>query len=228
MNHQHMITPFASSDAMITQHVTMYGPIGQTAAEAVLRYAPLFPELHPLDFLVLFAPIELGPYNRHAGYTVTHRSTKAPRYIVGNRHMCRFDDDGFIVPACDQQDLIDFLVHEITHQRQEIILRRYHIRQPRAKHNDRGWYGAIAEAAPAYLGVTFPPERWPLQNAERSLAAGRLTETEAYHWPNSFRELIAQRDTRLERGTEVDREELIHALSHRAVRRPVDHHPPQR
>jgi hypothetical protein len=215
MNHQHMITPFASADAMIAQHVTMYGSIGQIAAEAVLRWASLWPGLNPLDFLIVLAPDELGPYNKHLGYTVVHRSPKAPRYIVGNRHMCRFDNDGFIVPACDQQFLIDFIVHEMAHHRQRDILLRNSIGQNRGSHRDRGWYKAVEEAAPAYLGVEFPPERWPRQKARD----GRLTEVELTRWPHTFRELIAQHDPRLERGNQVDREEIVHALSHRAAGR---------
>jgi hypothetical protein len=215
MKQQPSITPFLSADAMTDHHIIMYGDIGKTAAEAVLRYASLWPELNPLDFLVVFAPVELGPYNKHRGYTVTHRSAKAPRYIVANRHVAEFNDDGFIVPACDPQDLIDFIVHEATHQRQQIILNRYGIRPNRGTHRDRAWYAAIAEAAPAYLGVTFPPERWPIQGNKRALEEGRLTEPEATLWPHTFRDLIAKGDERLERGTEVNREEIVHALSHR-------------
>lgn len=216
MNHQRMITPFASADEMVSHHVTMYGSIGQIAAEAVLRYASLFPGLNPLDFRILLAPVELRPYNKHIGYTVSRRrQAHAPRYILGNRHVCRWQDDGSIGLACDHQFMIDFLVHEMTHHRQADILLRDGIRQNRGSHRDRGWYRAIEEAAPAYLGVEFPSERWPRQKTRN----GRLTEVETCRWPHTFRELIANRDTRLESGTEVDREEVIHALSHQARHR---------
>jgi hypothetical protein len=211
MNHEHMITPFASADEMVAHHVTMYGSIGQIAAEAVLRWASLWPGLNPLDFLIVFAPDELGPYNRYVRYTVTRRRPDAPWYIVGNRHIGCLRDDGFI----DHQFMIDFIVHEMAHHRQADILLRDGIHPNRGSHRDRGWYKAVEEAALAYLGVEFPTERWPRQKARD----GRLTEVELTRWPHTFRELIAQHDPRLERGSQVNREEIVQALSHRAGRR---------
>jgi hypothetical protein len=191
LNHQLMIRPFSSADEMVWYHVMLYGSLGQIAAEAVLRWAPLWPGINPLDFRIVLAPIELGPYGKHIGYTVTRRPANAPRYIIGNRNICKWEHDGSIVLACDHQHMIDFLVHEITHHRQADVL--HGARQTRGAHRDRGWYGAIAEAAPAYLGVEFPTECWPKQKAQD----GRLTEVEAYHWPHSFRKLIASHDPRL-------------------------------
>src|SRR5215472_4041243 len=97
--HQLMIRPFQSADEMIAHHVQMYGDIGQMTAEAVLRWAPLWPGLDALHFRILLSPVELGPYNKHIGYTVTRRPQHAPRYILGNRHICRWQEDGTIAPA---------------------------------------------------------------------------------------------------------------------------------
>jgi hypothetical protein len=44
----------------------------------------------------------------------------------------------------------DFIVHELTHARQRQLLREH-----------GGWYTAISEAAPNYLGVEVPPSLWP-------------------------------------------------------------------
>jgi hypothetical protein len=138
MNQQLMITPFASADEMVSHHVRMYSSIGQLAAEAVLTWASLWPGIDPLDFRIVLAPVELGPYNNHVGYTVTRREAHAPRYILGNRHICRWEKDGSIVLACDHQYMIDFIVHEMAHHRQADILLRDSIGQNRGKHRDNG------------------------------------------------------------------------------------------
>jgi hypothetical protein len=51
-----------------------------------------------------------------------------------------------------------------------------------------------AEAAPKYLGVTFPQTSWPTGARTRP---GTLTETEATHWPGSLRRLAQAGDERL-------------------------------
>jgi hypothetical protein len=77
-------------------------------------------------------------------------------------------------------------------------------------HRDRGWYGAIAEACPRYLGARFAPEVWPKQLSRRVKGENgeldrikkyesddRIDEVTATHWPESFRALIARGDKRL-------------------------------
>jgi len=186
---------------MISHHALMYGEIGQIAAEAVVRWGSLWPGLDALDFRILLAPVELGPYNRHLGYTHTCRPAHAPRYILVNRKICRWEEDGTIGLARDHQFMIDILVHEMTHHRQRDIINRDGIGQTRGGHRDRGWYKAIQEAAPKYLGVEFPPERWPKQKP----CGGRLTEVEACRWPHSFRPLIASKDARLSPVDDLER-----------------------
>src|SRR5262249_36515302 len=61
-------------------------------------------------------------------------------------------------------------------------------------HRDRGWYAAIAEACPKYLGVEFPLSSWPTGPRTRK---GTLTEVEATHWPETFRALMQAGDPRL-------------------------------
>jgi hypothetical protein len=69
------------------------------------------------------------------------------------------------------------------------------IKLNRGVHRDRGWFGAVSEAAPRYLGASFPPAIWPKQKApDQEL---RITEVEVTHWPQSFRRLIANGDPRL-------------------------------
>src|SRR6516165_5328270 len=86
------------------------------------------------------------------------------------------------------QNLEDFIVHELTHHRQQQLLRE-HADDPvwtktrGGKHRDKGWYAAIAEAAPKYLGVSFPESSWP--TGPRSHKRERnptLSEKEATHW----------------------------------------------
>lgn len=87
----------------------------------------------------------------------------------------------------------DFIVHELTHYRQRVLIQRGGIVQNRGAHRDVGWFQAIAEAAPRYLGVTFSESAWPKQKPQ----PGRLTEVEVTHWPGSFRDLVAGGDPRL-------------------------------
>jgi hypothetical protein len=195
-NHQLMIERFRTGAEMVRHHAAMYGDAGALVAEAVLKYACLWPGLDPLDFRVILAPIELGPYNKHIGYTRIHRDEDAPRYILGNRHICTWREDGSIALIPDHQLVIDFLVHEMCHHRQADIVAEGSIRQLRGGHRDAGWYRAISEATPDYLGVEFPEDVWPKQKPK----PGRLTEVEVCHWPDSFRPLIAdENDARLRR-----------------------------
>jgi hypothetical protein len=54
---------------MLDTHVRMFGEAGRQCAEIVLRWAgTLFAQpLDALNIRVVLAPVELGPYNRHAG-----------------------------------------------------------------------------------------------------------------------------------------------------------------
>jgi hypothetical protein len=95
----------------------------------------------------------------------------------------------------------DFIVHELTHHRQQQLLKA-HAGDPdwRKKrcgtHRDKSWYAAIAEAAPNFLGVRFREASWP--TGPRSHKGGaKLSEVEATHWPDSFRDLVKKGDSRL-------------------------------
>lgn len=51
-----------------------------------------------------------------------------------------------------------------------------------------------AEAAPKYLGVTFPQTSWPTGARTRR---GTMTEVNMTHWPESLRRLAEAGDERL-------------------------------
>ena len=200
-----LMTPFASTDQMIETHERMFGDAGRFCAEALCRYIHLFDEpFDPLRIRIVLAPVEIGPYNRHYGYT--YKSKGSFHLILGNRHICQLSWDGSVAligPRCNAED---FIVHELTHHRQRILLARNDWKQNGARgcHRDKGWYAAIAEAAPRYLGVAFPESLWPKMKSKRMGATvikvqepGRIKEVEACHWPRSFRKLISRHDPRL-------------------------------
>jgi hypothetical protein len=145
----------------------------------------------PLDSLrirVALAPVELGPYNKHAGYAQCGCGL-----ILANRHHCDFSPEGEIIVK-DPARILDFIVHELTHHRQDVLLKRHGWTQNRGSHRDRGWYTAIAEAAPRYLGVKFAEDIWPRRQSVRVNGTVRkqndplrLTEVEVTDWPDSFR-----------------------------------------
>jgi hypothetical protein len=193
----------------------MFGEAGRICAELVCQHVKLFDEpLNPLKIRIVLAPIEIGPYNRHYGYTngiPKENAATAFRFILGNRHISSFDDHGAFVLHAKKDSwrvgVEDFLVHELTHHRQDILLARHGWPQSRSRgvHRDAGWYSAISEAAPRYLGVAFPESLWPKQKSVRVKGQvtkvdepWRMTEVEATHWPDSFRPLIAAQDKRLE------------------------------
>ena len=62
--------PFRSPAEMLDAHELMFGEAGRQCAEVVLKWAgTLFAvPLESLNIRVVLAPVELGPYNRHAGY----------------------------------------------------------------------------------------------------------------------------------------------------------------
>jgi len=192
--------PFRSREEMLDAHELMFGEAGRQCAEMVLKYATtLFAvQLDAFNIRVVLAPIELGPYNRHAGYHYGPEGEGA--FILGNRHVVRLHKGTFVLVQADRPWLSDdFIVHELTHARQAQLLREHAgekewERKRGGVHRDRGWYAAIAEACPKYLGVEFPPSSWPTGPRTRD---GTLTEVEATHWPESFRLLIVDDDPRL-------------------------------
>lgn len=196
--------PFASDSEMIETHERMFGEAGRVCAELVCRYAKLFDEpLEALNIRVVLAPVEIGPYNRHYGYIYS----SSFHFILGNRHICGFDKDGVLVLRRDKWLGEDFIVHELTHYRQDSLLAQHSWPQNRDRgvHRDCGWYAAIAEAAPRYLGVAFPERIWPKLKSVRKAKSvtkqqdpTRLTEVEVTHWPDSFRNLIEEKDSRFE------------------------------
>jgi hypothetical protein len=190
------MTPFHSFEEMLDAHEAMFGPPGRKCAEIVQRWAAtLFAvPLDALNIRVVLAPIELGPYNRHAGYHYAGQGA----FILANRHIVRLKNGTLELtrPADELLDpLQDFIVHELTHARQQLLLREHpEWKVTRGAHRDRGWYAAIAEACPRYLGVEFPRSSWPTGPRTRK---GTLTEVEATHWPESFRMLVESDDPRL-------------------------------
>ena len=61
-------------------------------------------------------------------------------------------------------------------------------------HRDPAWFSAVAEAAPKYLGVSYPRSSWPTGPRTRK---GTLTEVQMTHWPQSLRALAQADDPRL-------------------------------
>jgi hypothetical protein len=187
--------PFKSAAAMRAAHEAMFGDAGRQAAEIVLDLAPrLFAApIDPLSVRVVLAPVEMGAYNKHTGY---HIGEGSESFILGNRHECRFRGDD--IALNDRQGFEDFIVHELTHRRQGQLLREHAgewgwaLHPGRGAHRDKGWYAAISEAAPNYLGVELPESVWP-----RRGNGATLTEPEMTHWPESIRALIKARDPRL-------------------------------
>lgn len=185
--------PFKSATEMRNAHQAMFGDAGRKAAEIVLEWAPrLFAvPIDPLTVRVVLAPVEIGPYNKHRGYN--YRET----FLLANRHHCVFCGDEIVL----DDGFEDFICHELTHTRQAALLRQHagqwgwarHV--GRGAHRDKGWYSAVAEAAPNYLGTTLPESLWP-----RRGNADTLTEPEMTHWPASIRALVKARDPRLTAG----------------------------
>jgi hypothetical protein len=188
---------FQSTDEMLDAHELMFGPAGRECAGLVVKWAAkLFAApLDTLNIRVVLAPIELGPYNRHAGYI--HSADGA--FILGNRHIVRWAGGTLTLVQSGHWLSEDFIVHELTHARQAQLLREHageagwEIKRPGA-HRDRGWYAAVSEACPNYLELELPPCLWPTGPRTRP---GTLTEVEMTHWPQSIRALMAMDDPRL-------------------------------
>jgi len=192
--------PFRSSEEMLDAHEAMFGEAGRQCAEVVLKWATtLFAvPLEVLNIRVVLAPVELGPYNRHAGYCYGGEGKGA--LILGNRHVVTFKRGtlALIKPAeSNLSGYENFIVHELTHIRQAQLLREHKGEWGWSQtggnvHRDKGWYAAIAEACPNYLGVELPESVWPKRNNPDT-----LTEPEMSHWPASIRDLVEADDPRL-------------------------------
>jgi hypothetical protein len=184
--------PFRSADEMLQAHELMCGPAGRQCAEIVLRWAERLFAV-PLDVLnirVVLAPVEIGPYNRSTGYCY---GKGLGAFILGNRHIAEFWGGTIVLKPLDRVE--DFLIHELTHMRQAQVLREHpEWKSKRGAHRDRGWYTAISEACPRYLGFQCPPSSWPTGPRTR---AGTLTEVDMTHWPGSLRKLARTGDPRL-------------------------------
>ena len=190
--------PFRSAEEMLDAHELMFGEAGRQCAEVILKWAGTLFAV-PLDMLnirVVLAPVELGPYNRHTGY---HYGRGEGTFILGNRHIVRLKQGTLVLVQAEGRGFLDlledFIVHELTHARQAQFLHEHPDWEgKRGAHRDRGWYAAIAEACPRYLGVEFPPSSWPTGPRPRQRT---LTEVEATHWPSSLRLLATNNDVRL-------------------------------
>lgn len=70
---------FRSAEELMDTYELMFGLAGRRCAEFVLKWASsLFAvPLDALNIRVVLAPIELGPYNRHAGYI---QAAKVPSF----------------------------------------------------------------------------------------------------------------------------------------------------
>jgi hypothetical protein len=205
--------PFRSPQEMLDAHELMFGDAGRQCAEVVLKWAArLFAvPLDGLNIRVVLAPIELGPYNRHTGY---HYGTEQGTFILGNRHIVHLDGGTLTLVQSSGESFLhwieDFIVHELTHARQAQLLRDHAgqkgWKMKRGAHRDLGWYSAVAEACPHYLGVELPRASWPTGPRTRE---GTLTEVEMTHWPSSLRMLAQSNDPRLPRIKPAEAHELM-------------------
>lgn len=189
--------PFRSAEEMLDAHELMFGEAGRQCAELVVKWATTLFAV-PLDALntrVVLAPVELGPYNRHAGYHYGPEGTGT--LILGNRHIAEFKNGTLVLMPKSKRWLSsveDFIVHELTHARQAQLLREHGWQMKRGAHRDLGWYSAVAEACPRYLGLEMPRTVWPTGPRTRD---GTLSEVDLTHWPNSLRELAMAGDPRM-------------------------------
>lgn len=192
--------PFRSPAEMLDAHELMFGPAGRQCAEVILKWAAtLFAvPLEALNIRVVLAPVELGPYNRHAGYCYGGEGKGA--LILGNRHIVEFREGTLALRQATGRTLSryeDFIVHELTHIRQAQLLREHDDwKVTRGAHRDLAWYTAIAEACPSYLGVECPRSSWPTGPRMRK-GENTLTEVQMTHWPESLQTLAWMDDPRL-------------------------------
>lgn len=127
-------------------------------------------------------------------------ATNRPKACLGNRHIVGLNRGTLVLKPPKQGGgpldwTEDFIVHELTHARQAHLLRENpDWKVTRGDHRDMGWYAAVAEACPNYLGFELPPSIWPQGPRKKD---GRLTEVEMTHWPESIRKLALLDDPRL-------------------------------
>ena len=144
--------------------------------------------------------MELGPYNRHYAWAYPEAGL-----ILGNRHICDLDKAKGITLTSNLVFVEDVVVHELCHFRQARLEATSGKRnRKRGDHRDPTWYQAISEASRGFLGVEFPPDRWPKMKSTRNgnkilkeIDPSRISEVDACHWPHNFRELIRKHDPRL-------------------------------
>lgn len=120
-------------------------------------------------------------------------------FILGNRHIVELKNGTLILKQRPAKGFLhsfkDFIVHELTHARQAQLLREHpDWKVTRGAHRDLGWYTAVAEACPRYLGFELPSSIWPTGPRTRK---GTITEVEMTHWPMSLRLLALDKDERL-------------------------------
>jgi hypothetical protein len=179
---------------------------GRQGAEVILRWATtLFAvPLDALNIRMVLAPVELGPYNRHAGYHYGGEGQGA--FILGNRHVVQLRGGTLELTRRPDIGFEDFIVHELTHARQAQLLRERRgdpaWKVTRGVHRDLGWYTAISEACPRYLGVECPRSSWPTGPRARK-GANQLTEVEMTHWPESLWLLAMKDDPRLPKAAKA-------------------------
>jgi hypothetical protein len=195
--------PFRSPEEMLDAHELMFGEAGRQCAEVVLKWATtLFAvPLEALNIRIVLAPVELGPYNRHAGYH--YGPNDEGTFILGNRHIVELLNGTLVLKqGVGEQNFLDlvedFIVHELTHARQAQLEREHGWARTRGDHRDQGWYAAVAEACPNYLGFELPKAIWPQGPRPKN---GHLTEVEMTHWPESLRMLGLMNDPRLPKIT---------------------------
>jgi len=148
----------------------------------------------------VLAPVELGPYNRHVGYH--YGPNDEGTFILGNRHIVELENGTLVLKTQSFLNrLQDFIVHELTHARQAQLEREHGWKRTRGAHRDLGWYAAVAEACPNYLGFELPRSIWPQGPRKKP---GRLTEVEMTYWPRSIRDLAMLGDERLPLNSRTD------------------------
>jgi hypothetical protein len=198
---------FKSAKAMLEAHEAMFGEPGRIFAELVIKHANTLFKV-PLDALnvrVVLAPIELGPYGKHSGYCA---ECDTGGFILANRNHCIITRDGIAlhnegVHGDIYKRAEDFIVHELTHQRQRMLLRenKWKVNRSRGAHRDLGWFWAVAEGAKNYLGIEIKPEHFPIKKSVRMDGKvvkvhrpGAMTEPQMCHWPAGVREWWLMRE----------------------------------
>jgi hypothetical protein len=157
--------PFKSADQMLDAHEAMFGAAGKQAAEIVLEWAPqLFAEpLNPLSVRVVLAPVELDRLTATPAVTPRSapelRSRQPPSVPFLRRQVVLNEPQGFGTLSSTSWRTAARL-----HCCASTRVNRAGLNTSASAHRDKGWYSAIAEAAPNYLGVEVPADVWPKRN----------------------------------------------------------------